>query len=265
MNSPRDGKRIPLDNAFRLDGRVCLVTGGTRGIGLAVAREFAGAGARIVLTGRDREAADAVASAIRAEGGAAVGVAYDAGDPEAIGRLCEELDPAQGGLDILVNNAAILKPHYIGKLTGEEFDELFQINVRAPLFLCKSLHELLKASAAGAVINITAAGGHVPMAGIGAYSATKAAMLNLTRTLAKEWARDGIRVNALTPGSVATDMILPKDPERRERFVAEMSGSNLMNRLADPIEIARAARFLASDAASFVTGQVLIVDGGLLA
>ncbi|HLG89038.1 MAG TPA: SDR family oxidoreductase [Alphaproteobacteria bacterium] len=265
MNSLRDGKNGPADSAFRLDGRVCLVTGGTRGIGLAIAREFAGAGARIVLTGRDRDATEAVAAAIRAEGGTAVGLAYDARIPEAVQRLRDELGHAQGALDILVNNAAILKPHYIGKLTSEEFDELFQINVRAPLFLCKSLHDLLKASAAGAVINITAAGGHVPMAGIGAYSATKAAMLNLTRTLAKEWASDGIRVNALTPGSVATDMILPKDPERRERFVAEMSGSNLMKRLADPVEIARAARFLASDAASFITGQVLIVDGGLLA
>lgn len=103
------------------------------------------------------------------------------------------------------------------------------------------------------------------MAGIGAYSASKAAVLNLTRTLAKEWAKDGIRVNALTPGSVATDMILPKDRERRERFIEEMSSLNLMKRLADPIEIARAARFLASEAASFITGQVLIADGGLLA
>lgn len=253
------------DQEFRLEGRVCLVTGGTRGIGLAIAQEFAGAGARVVLTGRDRAVAESVAYAIRADGGSAAGLAYDAGKEGAAESLGERLYRAEGSLDILVNNAAILKPHYLGKLTGEEFDELVQTNVKAPLFLCKSLHHLLKASTRGAVVNITAAGGHVPMAGIGAYSATKASLLNLTRTLAKEWASDNIRVNALTPGSVATDMILPKDPERRRTFIEDIASSNLMKRLADPVEIARAARFLASDAASFITGQVLIVDGGLLA
>jgi NAD(P)-dependent dehydrogenase (short-subunit alcohol dehydrogenase family) len=256
---------VPTNDAFRLDGRVSLITGGTRGIGSAMAREFALAGARVVLTGRDAEAAAAVAAAIRSEGGSAIGLAYDARNPGSIERLQEEIERVEGTLDILVNNAAILKPHYIAKLSEKELDELFQVNVKGPLFLCQSLHRLLKRSVAGSVINIAAAGGHVPMAGIGAYSATKAAMLNLTRTLAKEWAPDGIRVNALTPGSVATDMILPKDPERRDSFTKEMAASNLMKRLADPIEIARAARFLASDAASFITGQVLIVDGGLLA
>ena len=265
MSLSREVRSQLTDQVFRLDGRVCLITGATRGIGLAIAREFASAGARVVLTGRDGKIADAAASDIRNEGASAIGLAYDASRPRAVEELLEKLRGAEGALDVLVNNAAILKPHYAGKLTGQEFDELFQVNVKAPLFLCQALHPLLKESAAGSVVNITAAGGHVPMAGIGAYSATKAAMLNLTRTLAKEWARDGIRVNALTPGSVATDMILPKDPERRERFIEEMSGSNLMKRLADPIEIARAARFLASDAASFITGQVLIADGGLLA
>jgi NAD(P)-dependent dehydrogenase (short-subunit alcohol dehydrogenase family) len=265
MSASRDAHERAADPAFRLDGRICLVTGGTRGIGFAIAQEFARAGARLVLTGRDRNAAEAAAASIRAAGGAAAGTAYDAGSPDATQRLADEVGQMEGALDILVNNAAILKPHYIGKLTGTEFDELFQVNVKAPLFLCQALHGLLKQSGAGAVLNITAAGGHVPMAGIGAYSATKAAVLNFTRTLAKEWAADRIRVNALTPGSVATDMILPKDAERRERFIAEMASSNLLKRLADPVEIARAARFLVSDAASFITGQVLIVDGGLLA
>jgi NAD(P)-dependent dehydrogenase (short-subunit alcohol dehydrogenase family) len=256
---------VPTNNAFRLDGQVSLITGGTRGIGLAMALEFARAGARVVLTGRDAETAAAAATFIQSEGGSAIGLAYDAMNPGSTGRLQEEINRAEGALDILVNNAAILKPHYIDKISEEEFDELFQVNVKGPLLLCQSLHHLLKQSAGGSVINIAAAGGHVPMAGIGAYSATKAAMLNLTRTLAKEWAPDGIRVNALTPGSVATDMILPKDPERRDSFTKDMAASNLMKRLANPIEIARAARFLASDAASFITGQVLIVDGGLLA
>ncbi len=253
---------MQIDQPFRFEGCTCLVTGGTRGIGLAIAREFSGCGARVILTGRDGEAAQAAASSIGAD---VIGVAYDAGADEGASRLGEWVNETAGALDILVNNAAILRPHHIAKLTGGEFDELVGVNVKAPLFLCQALHPLLKQSGKGAVVNITAAGGHVPMAGIGAYSATKAAMLNLTRTLAKEWARDGVRVNALTPGSVATDMILPKDPERRAQFIAQMGASNLMGRLADPIEIARAVRFLASDAASFITGQVLIADGGLLA
>ena len=249
------------DSAFRLDGKVCLVTGGTRGIGAAIAEDFAAAGARVVLTGRDGEQAKAVAGRI---GHGAVGVAYDAGAPGAGTALADWLTREVGRLDILVNNAAILKPHRIDRLNEAEFDMIFGINVKAALFLCQALKPML-ADGGGVIVNITAAGGHVPMAGIGAYCASKAAVINFTHTLAKEWAADGIRVNALTPGTVATDMILPKDEERRAKFVEDIAKDNLMGRMADPIEIARAARFLASGASSYMTGQTLIVDGGLLA
>mgnify|MGYP002357126287 CR=1 FL=1 len=151
-------------------------------------------------------------------------------------------------------------------LTGSALGVVFHRNpVKSALFLTKALRPLLEASTRGVVLNITAAGAQAPMAGIGAYCASKAALVNLTRTLAKEWTPLGIRVNALTPGSTATDMILPVDAEKRARFVAEMAAQNPMNRIAEPAEIARAARFLVSDAASYVTGHVLVVDGGLLA
>jgi NAD(P)-dependent dehydrogenase (short-subunit alcohol dehydrogenase family) len=250
------------DTAFRLDGRTCLVTGGTRGIGAAIAEEFAAAGAQVIVTGRDGAQASEVAGRI---GHGAVGIGYDAGAPDAGTVLTEWVKREIGRLDILINNAAILKPHRIDRLTEAEFDMIFQVNVKANIFLCQALKPMLAVSGAGAIVNITAAGGHVPMAGIGAYCASKAAVINFTRTLAKEWAADGIRVNALTPGTVATDMIMPKDEEKRARFVDDISQGNLMKRIAEPIEIARAARFLASSAASYVTGQTLIVDGGLLA
>jgi NAD(P)-dependent dehydrogenase (short-subunit alcohol dehydrogenase family) len=250
------------DDAFRLDGAVCLVTGGTRGIGAAIAHEFAGAGARVIVTGRDAAQAEAVAAEI---GHNAVGVGYDAAVPGASAGLVEWVTREIGRLDVLINNAAILKPHNIARLNEAEFDLLFQVNVKAAIFLCQGLHPLLATSPAAAIVTITAAGAHVPMAGIGAYCASKAAMINFTHTLAKEWAADGIRVNALTPGTVATDMILPKDEARRAQFAEDIARQNLMKRMGEPIEIARAARFLASSASSYMTGQTLIVDGGLLA
>ena len=251
--------------AFDLTGRVALITGSTRGIGAAIAAEFAEAGAEVIVTGRDEAEARRVANALDGSAGRAHGIAYEAGAEGAAGRLIEAVSAATKRLDILVNNAAILRPHRIGRLSEAEFDEVFRVNTRAALFLCQAAHPLLAESQAGAIVNVTAACAHRPMAGLGAYCASKAAMINFTSTLAQEWARDGIRVNALTPGSVATDMILPKDPEKRAAFEQDMASQNLMGRLAEPREIARAVRFLASSAASFMTGQTLIVDGGLLA
>lgn len=253
------------DEAFSLVGKIALITGSTRGIGAAIAEEFAAAGAEVIITGRRPSEAEAVAERIQERGGQSQALAYEAGDEGAPQRLADAVGALHNKLDILINNAAVLRPHSVGKLTEQEFDEIFGINTRAALFLSQATHPLLVRSETAAIVNVTAACAHRPMRGLGAYCASKAAMLNFTSTLAQEWAKDGIRVNALTPGSVATDMILPKAPDKRATFEEDMASQNLMGRLADPLEIARAVRFLASPAASYMTGQTMIVDGGLLA
>jgi NAD(P)-dependent dehydrogenase (short-subunit alcohol dehydrogenase family) len=256
---------MSVNEAFNLTGKLALITGSTRGIGAAIAAEFAEAGASVVVTGRDQGDADAVATELTSSAGDAFGLAYDAAQTGAGARLIAEIEKRSGRLDILVNNAAVLRPHVIAKLGEDEFDEIFAVNTRAAVFLCQEAHRLLASGTEAAVVNVTAACAHRPMGGLGAYCASKAAMINFTGTLAREWAKDGIRVNALTPGTVGTDMILPKDAKKRAAFEQEISSENLMGRLAEPREIARAVRFLASGAASYVTGQTLIVDGGFLA
>ena len=250
---------------FRLDGRVAMVTGASRGIGRAVAKGFAAAGAKLVLTSRNQADCDKVASEIEARGGEALAVAAELQDLSYHEPLIRSAVERFGGLDILVNNAAALKPHFIEKLSEEEFDSLYALNVKGAVFLTKAALPHLAAKGGGVVINLGAVAGHEPMKGIGAYGSTKAAMLNWTRVMAQEFAPRGVRVNALTPGSVATDMILPSDPERRSKFMADRAGDNLVGRVAEPEELVGPALFLASDASAFMTGQALVVDGGLMA
>jgi len=250
---------------FRLDGRVALVTGGSRGIGRSIAQGYAAAGARVVVASRNEAACAEVTASITEAGGEARAVAADVGEAADRERLVATAVEAFGGLDVLVNNAGILKPHVIERLTEAETDELHRVNVKGAVFLAREALPHLEQSGHGVVINVTAASGHAPMEGIGAYGASKAALLNWTRVMAREWSPRGVRVHALTPGSVATEMILPRDAERRERFVAELAQQNLIGRIADPDEFIGPAIFLASDASSFMTGQALVVDGGLLA
>ncbi len=250
---------------FDLTGRVALVTGGSRGIGRAIAGGLARAGASVIVAARDAERCEAVAAEIRGAGGSAVGVGFDLADPDSLEPLIEAALDAFGHLEVLVNNGAILKPHRIERLTPEELDLVERTNVRGPVLLSRLALPQLEASGRGVIVNLGAVAGHRPMRGLGAYGASKAALLSWTRVMAQEWAPRGVRVNGLTPGSVATDMILPADPERRAHFVEEMAASNLLGRIAEPGEMVGPALFLASDASSFMTGQVLVVDGGLMA
>ena len=250
---------------FSVEGRVALVTGGGRGIGRALSEGLAAAGARVVVASRSIESCEATAAAIRDAGGDAIAVRADVGIAADRTALVERAVDAFGGLDVLVNNAALLKPHTTEKVTEQELDELFAVDVKGPVFLSQAALPHLEASGRGAIINVSALGAFQPMAGLGAYCAVKAAMVNWTSTMAKEWTRRGVRVNSLVPGPVATEMILPRDAARREAFVQEMSDSSLVGRMAQPDDLVGAALFLASDASAFMTGRSLFVDGGMLA
>ena len=207
----------------------------------------------------------APSTGIASAGGRAEPVAFDLADPATHESAVRTALDAFGRLDVLVNNAGLLRPHRIERISPDELDLLHRTNTAGPLLLARAALPHLAASGRGVVVNVTAVAGHAPMEGLGAYAASKAALLSLTRTMAKEWTPRGVRVNALTPGSVATDMILPRDADERARFRAEMGARNLFGRVAEPDEMVGPALFLASDASSYMTGQVLVVDGGLLA
>src|SRR5260370_24734285 len=207
-----------------VDGRVAIVTGGGRGLGAALARGLAAAGAQVVLAGRQLAGCGEVADKIRGEGGQASAIGADISISADRARLITHSVDTFGGIDVLVNNAAILKPHLLMKVTEDELDEIWAVNVKGPVLLAQAAHPYLRAGA-GVIVNVAAAGAFQPIAGIGAYSAVKAAFVNCTSTMPKECAPDGSRVNNLVPGPVATDMILPRAAARRGEFAGELSAA----------------------------------------
>jgi NAD(P)-dependent dehydrogenase (short-subunit alcohol dehydrogenase family) len=252
------------DNRFDLSGRVALITGGGRGIGRALSVGLAAVGAKVVVASRSEESCQATVAEIEAAGGVAAAFTADVGRAEDRQSLIDNTVARFERLDVLVNNAGILKPHHTVKVTEAELDGIIDVNLKGPVFLSQLALPHLEAGGGGSIINISALGAFQPMAGLGAYCAVKAAMVNWTSTMAKEWTPRGVRVNTLVPGPVATEMILPRNPEARERFVADMSANTLVGRLAEPDDLVGAVLFLASHASTFMTGRSLFLDGGML-
>ena len=248
----------PLD-AFDLRDRVAVVTGGSRGIGRAVAAGFAAVGARVVVASRKAEACEETVDAIRAAGGSALAVPTHVGRLDDLARLVERTADEFGRIDIVVNNAANPLAQPLGAITPEAFAKSYEVNVRGPLFLVQQALPYLRASAGASVVNVITAGVFTHGTGVSLYVSAKSALLSLTRSMAAEFAADRIRVNALAPGVVATHMTWALPPERQEAAVQ----AQLMRRMADPDELVPGMLFLASDASSFMTGQVLVLDGGL--
>ena len=249
-----------LRSLFDLSDRVAIITGGTRGIGWAIAETFAAAGAAVVVTGRKAESCAAAAERVRQAGGTALGVPAHMGDLDAISNLVEQTARAYGRIDIIVNNAAISIGQPIGGVTTEAWAKSYDVNVRGPVFLVQEALDHLKASPAASVINVLTAGAFLSSPGLSTYAATKSALLAYTRSMAAELAPHGIRVNALAPGTVDTDMVRNTGPENQGR----MARASLLGRIAHPDEIAGPALLLASDAGSYITGQVISPDGGLV-
>ena len=253
-------KTAELENLFRLDGRVAIVTGGSRGIGRAIAEAYALAGARVVVASRKAEACDETVSAIEAGGGVAIGVATHMGNLDEVERLVTTTVERFGGVDVLVNNAANALAQPFGQITPDAWDKSFGVNLRGPVFLMQHALPHLEVSPHAAIINVSSAGAFLFSAGIHMYAAGKAALLAYTRSLAAELAAKQIRVNAIAPGTFDTDMVRNNPPKVQDA----MAKAALLGRAAHPNEMVGLALFLASDASSFVTGATINIDGGLV-
>jgi len=249
-----------ISKLFSLEGRVAIVTGGTRGIGLAIAEGFVDAGASVVIASRKADAVEEAVAHLRARGGDATGVAAHMGDLDDVQRIVDETITAYGQIDIVVNNAATALTQPLGQLTPDAWAKVHDVNLRGPVFLIEAALPALTASPNAAIINVISAGAYLASTATAMYAGTKIALLGYTRTMAADFAARGIRVNAIAPGTVRTDMVMNNTPDAQER----MANSSYMKRMASPEEMVGPALFLASDASSFVTGQVVIADGGLV-
>ena len=251
-------------DAFDLTGRVSLVTGATKGLGRAMVQGLAEAGSDVVVVSRKPELCDQVAAEVEeSTGRRALSAACHLGDWDTLGELADRVYDEFGRVDVLINNAGINPtPIGVADITSEFFDKLFAVNVKGPVRLAGLIAPRMGEAGGGSIVNITTVGSYFAGPYVGVYTAAKAALLNFTRTMAAEWARSGVRVNAIAPGPFMTEMM--KGLQRLDQ--ASFDGARdatLMRRVADPDEIVPLALYLASDASAYVTGEDFAIAGGM--
>ena len=240
-----------------LSGRTALVTGSTRGIGRAIAETLASAGARVAVVGRDSARAGEVADSI---GRDAAGFSCDVTDVASVTSLVEGVEKAFGQVDILVNNAGLTRDNILFRIKDDDWDAVLDANLRGAFVAIRATSRGMMKRRWGRIINIASVVGITGNKGQANYAASKAGLIGLTKSVAKELASRNILINAVAPGFIETDMTGAMTPEAR----ATLSGQIPLERLGSPNDVAGAVAFLASDLASYITGQVLIVDGGLV-
>jgi NAD(P)-dependent dehydrogenase (short-subunit alcohol dehydrogenase family) len=249
---------------FDLRGRVAIVTGSTKGIGRAMVEGLAAAGASVVVSSRKQDACTAVAAEIEdATGATAVGMACHVGDWDAVGAFVADVHEQFGRIDVLVNNAGI-NPARVGPadMTLEFWRKVFAVNVEGPLRTGQLVAPIMREQGGGSIINIASMAGYSGGASICAYASSKAALINLTKSQAQEWAEWHVRVNVLSPGPFTSEMMQGAE-KRAPGFIDMVAGGTLQKRVAQPAEIVGPVLYLASDASSFVTGDDISVSGGM--
>lgn len=241
-----------------LSGQVALVTGGTRGIGRGIADELARAGARVAVVGRDAVRAQAAAAELPGEGHA--GFACDLGDESAIDGLIKAVEQQLGPIDILVNNAGVTEDNLLVRLSNEAWDKVLDTNLKAAFLTTRATSRGMMRRKAGRIINITSVVGITGNKGQANYAASKAGLIGLTKSVAKELASRNVLCNAVAPGYIETEMTAELGGPVKEAMLAQIA----LGRLGKPEDIAGVVRFLAGPAASYITGQVIVVDGGMV-